>query len=162
MGAAKRRFVERFSRPLVLKVAMRWVLVCGSLCFPACGSPSGAPADGGGGGSVSGTLLGKLFTAKDVDCYDCKDGLNYVIMRDGAGSVCLGNAIKANSSVIVFNFGSATAGSTYESAPVDFLAFDDVCNQVAHESGSGTVTVSAASASSVSGTFLDQVGRGHG
>jgi hypothetical protein len=132
---------------------MRWLLVCGSLCFAACGSPNGSPADGGGGGSVSGTLLGKPFTAKDVACYDCKDGLNYVIMRDGAGSVCRGNAVKANSSVILFNFGTATAGSRYDSAPVDFLAFDAVCNQVAHESGSGTVRVSAASASSVSGTF---------
>jgi hypothetical protein len=128
------------------------LLVCGSLSLAACGSQTGTAADGGGGASVSGTLAGKPFTATDLDCYDCLGGVNFVTMRDGAGSLCSGNAVEANSSVILFNFGTANPGSTY-GAPVDYLVFDGACNQVTHESGTGTVTVSAASASSVSGTF---------
>jgi hypothetical protein len=88
-----------------------------------------------------------------VDCYDCKEGHNFVVMRDGAGSVCHGTALEANSTVVLFNFGTANPGSTYSSSPVNCLAFDGACNQVAAEMGTGTVTVTAASASSVSSTF---------
>jgi hypothetical protein len=132
---------------------MRLLLVCGSLCLAACSSPGGPPAGGGGGGSVSGTLLGKPFTATDALCNDCGGGVNYVTLSNGGGSFCGGTAVGANADFVLFNFGTAAPGRTYTGAVVDFVALDTACNQVAHASGDGTVTITAANASAVSGHF---------
>jgi hypothetical protein len=132
---------------------MRWLRVCGSLWLAACSSPGGPPTTSGGGGSVSGTLFGKPFTATDTVCSNCGGGVNYVMLSNGAGSLCGGTAANANADLVLFNFGTAAPGRTYTTAVVDFVALDATCNQVAHASGDGTVTITAANASEVSGHF---------
>jgi hypothetical protein len=130
------------------------LLLCGALCLASCGSSSsGAPAGGAGAQSISGTLLGKPFKATDAACTDCGGGINYVTISSGTGSLCGGTAALAGSSLILFNFGTANVGATYSSAPANLVVFDAACNQVAQEQGTGTVTVTGASGSSLSGHF---------
>jgi hypothetical protein len=63
------------------------------------------------------------------------------------------SAVTPNTSSLVLRLPSAPAAMTYSGVEVQFSEFDGTCNASNGESGSGTVTLTAASASSVSGTF---------
>jgi hypothetical protein len=134
---------------------MKRLLVCGIVYLLAgCSSPNGSSAGASGSGSVSGTLLGKTFTAADAASYGA-NGIVMVVLSDASG-VCgelATNGVKPNSSALVFTLPAAAGGARYDSVNVQFAEFDATCNSPAGESGSGSVTVTAATASSVSGTF---------
>ena len=130
-------------------------LVCACACLAAaCGSPSGGSAGAGGSGSVSGTLLGKTFAAADAASYSGGGGVT-VVLSDAPG-VCSEvetNGVKPGSSALVFTLPAAASGTTYAAVEVQFAEFDGTCNSPAGESGSGSVTITPATASSLSGTF---------
>jgi hypothetical protein len=120
------------------------------LGLAACGDSGGSPGGVGKGLPVSGSFLGRSFTAKDAACNNCGHGLTYVTLSDGAGSFCGGTAATANVSLVLFNFGTPHVGQT-SSAVVDFVTLDPTCMQLGGDHGDGTVTVTAADATSVSG-----------
>jgi hypothetical protein len=129
---------------------------CALAClFAGCSSPSGGSAAGShGSGSVGGTLLGKTFTPVDAASY-AAGGMVTVVLTDAAGacSDLVQNAVTRSSSALVITLPAAASGATYASAEVQFAVFDASCNSPAGESGTGSVTITAASATSVSGTF---------
>jgi hypothetical protein len=99
--------------------------------------------------------LGKTFTPADAASYST-NGAVTVVLYDASG-VCgelKDNAVKPNSSALVFTLPGAAGGMTYTGVEVQFAEFDASCNSPAGESGSGKVTITAASASSVSGSFV--------
>jgi hypothetical protein len=122
------------------------------LGLAACGQSGGSSGGVGTGLPVSGSFLGRSFTAKDVACNNCGHGLTYVTLSDGAGSFCGGNAVTANASLVLFNFGTPHVGQT-SNAVVDFVTFDPTCTQLGGAHGDGMVTTTAADATSVSGHF---------
>jgi hypothetical protein len=131
-------------------------LACTCVCLTAaCGSPSGGSAGAGGSASVSGTLLGKTFAATDAASYS-SGGSVTVVLSDAAG-VCSEvetSGVKPGSSALAITLPVATASvTTYTAVEVQFAEFDATCNSPAGESGSGSVTITAATASSLSGTF---------
>ena len=135
---------------------MRTFFVAASVVvlLAACGSPSGATAAASGSVTVHGTLLGKTFTPVDVTSYT-QDALVYFVISDAPG-VCadlVASTVKASSSTLFFYIPDVTVGMTYGGRSVQFAEFDATCNSPAGESGSGTVTITAASATSVRGTF---------
>jgi hypothetical protein len=141
-----------------------WVVVaavvmgaCGgssSTSSGSSGSSGGSFGGPGGSATVRGTLLGKTFTPVDAASY-VDHALVSVVFYDAPG-VCgdlVANAIKPNSSALTFSIPDATVGMTYRGPSVQFAEFDATCNSPAGESGSGTVTITAAGATSVSGNF---------
>jgi hypothetical protein len=135
------------------EVVVRPLLVCGiAFVLAGCSSPSGPST--AGSGSVQGTLLGKAFTPVDAASLTA-NGMVTVVLYDASG-LCgelTTNGVKPNSSALSFVLPTAASG-TYNSVNVQFVEFDATCNSPAGESGSGSVTVTASSASSLSGKFL--------
>jgi hypothetical protein len=133
-----------------------------------CGGPSPDLADGGnthGGGSssggglgsatVNGTIGGKTFTPVDAASYYGDDALFHFIFYDAPG-VCgdylLGGNARRNSSVLLFTIQDATVGRP-EGSDVAFVQLDATCHAPSGVEGSGPVTLTAVSASSISGDF---------
>jgi hypothetical protein len=125
-----------------------------SLCLFACGTSTSAPPGSSGSGSVSGTLLGKTFSAVDAASFT-NSGTVTVVLSDASG-ICgdlMATAVKPNSSALVISLPGAVNGMKYTGVNVQFAEFDATCNSPSGESGSGTVTITAASANALSGTF---------
>jgi hypothetical protein len=92
----------------------------------------------------------------DAASYYGDDALFHFIFYDAPG-VCgeylLGGSVRRNSSVLLFYIQDATVGHTYQNTDVAFAQFDATCNAPPGVVGSGTVTLTAVSASSISGDF---------
>ncbi len=123
-------------------------------------SSSGSSGNGSGGAlgsaTVNGTLGGKTLTPVDAASYYSTDALEHVILYDAPGACgdyLLGNTVRRNSSVLLFYMQDATVGHTYQNTNVAFAEFDGTCNSPPGVVGSGTVTLTAVSASSMSGDF---------
>ncbi len=135
---------------------MRFWWIAGSIfVVTACSGSSGggAAATAAGSGSVSGTLLGKSFSAADAASYMTSTGVR-IVLYDAAG-ICgdlRTNAVKANSSDIILDLSSPNTGS-YAGVQVQYAQFDATCKSPAGESGSGTVEVTSSDANMVAGTF---------
>jgi hypothetical protein len=125
------------------------------LALAGCGGPGGGTSSSTGSGTLRGTLLGKTFTPVDAAFYPSPIGGPEVVLSDAPGlcNEIVTKAIPANSAVLVFDLPGAVGGMTYSSVSVQFQEYDAACAPSANESGSGSVTLTAASARSVSGTF---------
>jgi hypothetical protein len=92
----------------------------------------------------------------DAASYYGADALFHFIFYDATG-VCgdylLGRNVRRNSSVLLFYIQDATVGYAYQNTDVAFAQFDATCNSPSGVVGSGTVTLTAVSASSISGDF---------
>jgi hypothetical protein len=135
---------------------MRIFLACACvLVVAACsGSSSGTPGGTTGSATVHGTLLGKTFVPVDAAWYS-QNGLLNIVLYDAPGACAdlTTNTVHPSSNALTFSIPDATVGMTYGGPSVQFAEFDATCNSPAGESGSGMITVTAANASSVSGTF---------
>jgi hypothetical protein len=107
---------------------------------------------------VSGTLLGKAFTPVEAASYEVsvEAGVGFTVVLYDAPGLCselATNGIKANSNALVIDLPGAASGMTYSGVSVQFTEFGATCNSPNGESGSGTVTITSASADSLSGTY---------
>jgi hypothetical protein len=135
---------------------MRFGTVAASLFVAAACSGSssgGGSASAAGSGSVSGTLLGKSFQAADAASYTTPTGVTIALYdTPGLCGYLTSNAIKANSSSLIFTIASRSSGS-YAGVNVQYALFDATCHSSVGESGSGSVDVTSSDANMISGTL---------
>jgi hypothetical protein len=98
-------------------------------------------------------LLGKSFQAADAASYTTPTGVT-IALYDAPGlcGYLTSNALKANSSSLIFTIASPSSGS-YVGLNVQYALFDASCHSTVGESGSGTVDVTSSDANMISGTF---------
>jgi hypothetical protein len=130
-----------------------------SMVGVACSSSSSA--ESGPANVVTGAMVGRTLDAKDAVSYTSGTS-TFVAIGDYSGMCAFGTALKSESNVLVFEFGTATlaagkiAFGADPSLKVKFTYYDTVCNGSVGETssqGAGSVTVTKADSKGASGTF---------
>jgi hypothetical protein len=145
----------------MLRLASSLIVV--SALVAACGgdpkSGPGSTCTDAGTASVSGTLLGNAFAARDAVAFPTGASSGFIIVTDFSGACTYVGTTdaKASSNVISFDFAkTAIAAGTFDttSVEVQYAQFDAKCSSPQGESASsGSVTISSADSKTVTGTF---------
>src|SRR5258708_36234434 len=109
----------------------------------ACGDGThaggGATCAAAGSASVSGTLLGATFSARNAVAYPSSASSGFVVVTDFSGECSFvgTNDLKPSSNALVFDFlNTATATGTFDTTAVDvqYAAYDAKCKSPQGES----------------------------